>query len=91
NSGERSFNALGVVGKLEELTRDYLDSVDGILTARDRALGTQIDLQQKRIEDFNDRLLARQQVLQNQFAAMERALANLQRQQSALASLQAAG
>lgn len=90
-SGTRSFASLGVIGQIEELARSYLDSVDGLLTARERALDDQISTQQSRIEDFSDRLERRRQVLQQQFIAMERAIGQLQSQQGALASLQQLG
>ncbi|MEM9166251.1 MAG: flagellar filament capping protein FliD [Planctomycetota bacterium] len=88
---DRSFSALGVIGQLEELARSYIDSVDGILTAREDALTTQIEFQEQRIEDFTDQLERRRQVLQAEFVALERTLGDLQSQQGALASLQQTG
>jgi flagellar hook-associated protein 2 len=90
-SSSRTFASLGVIGQIEELARSYLDSVDGLLTARERALDDQISTQQTRIEDFSERLERRRQVLQQQFIAMERAIGQLQSQQGALASLQQLG
>lgn len=83
----REFDSLGVIGQVEELARSYLDSVDGLLTARERALDTQITLQEDRIESFTEALQRREQQLQQEFVQMERVLADLQSQQGALASL----
>jgi flagellar hook-associated protein 2 len=88
---ERSFESLGVIGKVEELARDYLNSVDGILTKREEALTTQVEVQEARIDDFTERLEVRRGILQSQFIAMEAALAKLQNQQSALSSLSQLG
>jgi len=86
-TAERSFTSLGVIGKVEELARDYLNSVDGILTQRSKSLTTQVDLQNSRIEEFTARLEAKQAQLEAQFLAMEQALGQLQSQQSSLAQL----
>lgn len=86
-TAERSFTSLGVIGKVEELARDYLDSVDGILTQRSKSLTTQVDLQNTRIEEFTARLEVKQAQLEAQFLAMEKALGQLQSQQSSLAQL----
>ncbi len=83
----REFDSLGVIGQIEELARSYLDSVDGRLTARERALDDQISFQETRIESFTEALQRRRDQLQQEFVQMERVLADLQRQQGALASL----
>ena len=84
---QQTDESLGVIGKVEELARDYLNSVDGILTQREQALTSQVEAQEARIDDFTDRLEVRRGILEAQFAAMESALAELQNQQSALSSL----
>ncbi len=86
-TADRSFTSLGVIGKVEELARDYLDSVDGILTQRSKSLTTQVELQESRIEEFTSRLEIRRERLQAQFLAMEQALGQLQSQQSSLSQL----
>lgn len=86
-TAERDFEALGVIGKVEELARDYLDSVDGILTQREKSLTTQVELQESRIDDYTERLEDRRALLEQQFLAMETALAELQTQQSSLSQL----
>lgn len=84
---ERSFRSLGIIGKVEELARAYLDSVDGILTQRERSLTTQVELQNSRITEFTERLEQRREILEAQFLAMEQALGRLQSQQSSLTRL----
>jgi len=86
-STKDEFSKLGVLFRVEELAKEYVDSVDGVLRQRDRTLTTQIELQSKRIEAFDVRLEQRRKQLEAQFLAMERALAALQSQQSALAGL----
>lgn len=86
-SGRETFTKLGVVGQLEELGKKYLDSVDGVLIRRGRTLDDQIASQNRRIADMDARLEVRRQVLLRQFTAMERAIGQLQSQQSALAGI----
>ena len=85
------FESLGVVGQLEEMARRYIDSVDGVLTLRKNALDTQIGSVNDRIEDMDVRLEQRREALSRQFIAMERAIASLQTQQSALQSISLIG
>ncbi len=84
---ERSFSSLGIIGKMEELARSYLDSVDGILTQREKSMTTQVELQESRIEEFTSRLEIKRAQLEAQFLAMEQALGQLQSQQSSLSQL----
>lgn len=84
---KQTFSSLGVVARLEEFAGSYINSVDGLLTQRGRTLDTQIDLQRQRIEAFDVRLESRRGILQRQFVAMERAIAQMQGQQSALSSI----
>jgi len=81
------FSALGVPGKIEELVKGYVNSIDGILTQRNRTIDDQIKDQQDRIDALDVRLQARREVLQRQFLAMEQAIAQIQTQQSALSGL----
>lgn len=82
-----TFSELGVMGHLEQLAKRYIDTVNGVLTVRNRALDDQISIQQKRIDDFGVRLEAKQQQLEQQFLAMEQAIQGLQSQQQALGAL----
>ncbi|MBK7404711.1 MAG: flagellar filament capping protein FliD [Phycisphaerales bacterium] len=86
-SSKDQFSKLGMMFIFEQLGDQYLDSVDGILPNKDKTFTDQIDLQQKRVDQFNVQLEAKRQRLQTQFLAMEQALASLQSQQSALGSL----
>ncbi len=86
NAGN-TFSKLGIFGQFEQISNRYVDAVSGILTSASKGIDDQIKLQQDRITTFNERLASRQTYLQNQFAAMESAIANLQTQQKALGSL----
>ena len=81
------FSALGVAGKIEELVKGYINSIDGILTERNRTINDQIKAQQDRIAAFDVRLQSRREILSRQFLAMEQAIAQIQTQQSALLGL----
>ena len=85
------FEELGVIGQLEEFAINYTDSIDGILTNRTNALDTQILSQQSRIDSLTEGLDRERVRLERQFVAMEQALAQLQSQQAALASLTSLG
>ncbi|MCC7409361.1 MAG: flagellar filament capping protein FliD [Phycisphaeraceae bacterium] len=61
--------------------------LDNTLQGRIDSIGSQIDLNDKRIEDMQVLLDAKRQRLQTQFTAMETALARLQSQSSSLAGL----
>ncbi len=84
---QETFNSLGVVFQLEELVKDYIDSVDGILTRRDDTVTSQIQSQRDRVERFDRQLERKRAQLEAEFAAMEQALLQLQSQQNALTSL----
>lgn len=86
-TAEDTFSELGVVGLLEEFAKNYTDSIDGVLTSRTQSLDTQILSQQGRIDDLQEGLNRQRDALTRQFIGMERALAQLQSQQSALSSL----
>ncbi|HLO42501.1 MAG TPA: flagellar filament capping protein FliD [Phycisphaerales bacterium] len=82
-----TFSSLGVIGQIEELAKRYLDPANGLWTAKKKATDNVIATQNKRITDMNTRLDNRRLVLQNQFTRMEKAIAQLQQQQTALSSL----
>lgn len=70
--------------------KSYLDGLSnssGVFAQKAKTLEQRIENIDDRIEVFNDRLLARQEQLQRQFTALERAIADLQAQQSSLSSL----
>lgn len=88
---DTSFNQLGVVERLAQLADGFTNSIDGLITNRNNAIDSQIDLQERRIDQLNDRINDRRTILEAEFVAMERALAQLQTQQSALSSISFAG
>ena len=77
----------GFATRLEEALEELTDSFDGLLTRRDQALEEREDLLNERIDELTERLEARRAQLTAQFQAMERSLAILQSQQSALLGL----
>ncbi|GIW73513.1 MAG: hypothetical protein KatS3mg103_0035 [Phycisphaerales bacterium] len=86
-TARETFSSLGVLARVEELARTYVDSVDGVLTARNRALDNQVRLQEDRIEFFDRKLADKQARLEREFAALERIISNFQAQQAALSQL----
>ncbi|MBX3365469.1 MAG: flagellar filament capping protein FliD [Phycisphaeraceae bacterium] len=86
-SGGDEFSRLGLAGIVESVAKVYGDSIDGFLTARSNALDVQMRSLNRQIDDFNVRLERRRDTLQRQFLAMERSVAQLQSQNSALTGL----
>lgn len=86
NAGS-SFSSLGMMGRFEQLVTRYIDTSEGVLTRRAQGISGQVAQQNDRIAAIDVRLTARRQQLQTRFAAMERAIQQLQGQQSALGSL----
>ncbi|MBL8760648.1 MAG: flagellar filament capping protein FliD [Phycisphaerae bacterium] len=83
----KEFSKLGIASAFEELATRYVDSSDGILSLRRKAVDNQISAQNKRIDEFTDRLERRRAILEAQFIAMEKAIGQMQTQQQALGSL----
>ncbi|MEX0876818.1 MAG: flagellar filament capping protein FliD [Phycisphaerales bacterium] len=88
---EPVFTQLGVLGQIEEFADNYVTTVGGVLQSRKNALGTQIELQESRIESIRRSLDNKREVLQRQFLAMEQAIGAFQSQGSALAQLGSLG
>jgi flagellar hook-associated protein 2 len=86
-SARTEFTELGLLPQIEELARSYTDSIDGVLTLRNQAIDNQISSQNDRIESLTEALDRERFQLESQFVAMEQAIAQLQSQQSALASI----
>lgn len=82
-----TFSSLGIFARIEELSKTYIDSVDGVLTARGRALDNQVELQEDRIAFFDLKLADKRTRLEREFASLETIISNFQAQQAALASL----
>lgn len=86
-NAETQFSALGVIVQFEEFAADYINSIDGVLVLRNRALDAQIELQNQRITAFDAQLENQRTVLERRFLSMEQAIASLQTQSQSLAQL----
>ena len=78
----------GIMARLEQLLERFTNSQNGSLQSRVDALGQQIQLGEQRVETIDERLDAKRARLTADFIALERTLASLQSQSSALGSLQ---
>ena len=85
--GRDEFSSLGIAGRLEELAKNYINSVDGVLTRRTQTIDSQIELQRDRITALDERLDARRLILERQFLVMEQSIASLQSQQASLGQI----
>lgn len=83
---EETFSSLGVMEQIRRMADAMTNSVDGLLTNRKNTLDTQIRAQNSRIAQMDNQLARRRARLESQFLNMERALAQLQSQQTALGS-----
>ena len=88
DDGEVITTAKGVGMAIDELIERLTDTEHGIIENRVSTIDRQISLNQDRIEQIDLALAAKRLRLETEFAAMEKALAGLQSQSSALASLQ---
>jgi flagellar hook-associated protein 2 len=79
--------ALGFGDLLDQATKSLTSTVDGLFTRASQQFETLIERTNSRITNFDARLEARKSRLQRQFAVMEEAIAKLQSQQGALASI----
>lgn len=84
-----TLTSIGFGLKLRDLADEITRSVDGKLTLRTETLDNQVESARDRIEQLNELLAIKRQRLEDQFIAMESALADLQSQQGALAQLAA--
>ena len=87
----KTFSTLGVLGKIEQLAKKYVDGNNSILFGKADVLRTQVTLQRDRITVFDAKLERKRAILQAQFNAMEAAIGKMQGQQSALSSIQQTG
>ena len=90
-NAKTEFSALGVIGQIEEFANGYINSIDGVLTSRNRSITSQIQLQQDRISAFDTQLNSKRQILQQQFLAMEQAIASIQTQSQSLSQISSLG
>jgi flagellar hook-associated protein 2 len=65
----------------------FVNSVNGVLSTRNRSIDTQIRTQNSRVSDMNAKLERRRSLLEAQFAAMEKTIGKLQTQGSAISSI----
>ena len=79
--------SLGFGDLFDRLLNDLTDPTTGTVTLADERFQTQIDSQNDRITQIDQRLEAKREKLQREFLAMETALAQLQGQQGALLSM----
>lgn len=77
----------GIINKLEEAVKSSLDPEFGLFSSRDKSANDQISALNKAITRGENRLLTREKLLRAQFSAMETLVAQLQQQQSSVASL----
>lgn len=84
---KREYSALGAMGAFESLADQYIDSAAGVLVKRNQNLDDQIKSQQARITALDAKIERRRATLQAQFLAMEKAIAQLQSQQSSISSI----
>lgn len=87
NTEDDTYTELGVPGVLANLVKDFTDSIDGLLTTKNKSIDSAIDLQESRIEQFDLLIASKRARLEAQFLAMERAIGQLQTQSSSLASI----
>ncbi|MGI9014223.1 MAG: flagellar filament capping protein FliD [Phycisphaerales bacterium] len=81
------FNSLGLAEQLNQLLDRLTNPENGVMSAADDSFDSIIAQTNRRIEQFDVRLEGKRLLLERQFAAMEKALAQLQGQQGALTSL----
>ena len=81
---ETYYSSLGFGDLFDQMLDGLTSSTGGTLTRADERFQVLIDSQNERIERIDERIAAKRQRLQREFAAMEAALAQLQGQQGAL-------
>ncbi len=82
-----TYSKLGFGDLFDQLLKKLTNSIDGVTTVADRAFQDKLDGLKERLDRYDQRLEAKRLRYQNQFAAMESALARLQSQQASLGSL----
>ncbi len=81
------YTELGILGQIDNVTKRYENSTDGVLVLKRKTLEALQTSLSKRIEEFDVRLEARRVILTRQFTAMEQTIGNLQSQQGFLSSI----
>lgn len=85
------YSKLGVAEQIRRLAEAMTNSVDGLLPQRNKGIDGQIKLQNQRIANVDVQLATKRTKLENQFLAMEKAIASLQQQSGALNGLGRSG
>jgi flagellar hook-associated protein 2 len=88
NTEGDKYERQGVAEIVKSIVSQLTNSVDGLLTRQRQSIDSQIKLQQSRIEHIDRQLLNRQSRYEQQFMAMEKALAQISSQQQSLMALQ---
>jgi flagellar hook-associated protein 2 len=88
-SNTTTYSKLGFGDTFDQLLQRITNTVDGTTSQADRNFQKQIDALKKRITGIDDRLATKRDRYERQFAAMERAIARVQSQQSAVAGISA--
>ena len=88
DTGETTLIAGGILPRIEDLLDNLTDPLTGSIRNRVSSLNNQIELGRDRIDRLDIQLEAKRARLEFEFLAMERALAQIQNQSSALAGLQ---
>ncbi len=87
NTDPDSYTKLGIPGVIGDIAKQLTNSVDGLLTNKNKSIDSSIDLQEGRIEQFDVIIANKRARLEAQFLSMERAIAQLQTQSSSLGSI----
>lgn len=85
--GKETVSYVGIAARLKNELKSLTASSDGLVATQVDRLQDQIDMFNKRIEAMETLLDQKEDRYYEQFTAMETALSNLQKQQSALSSL----
>ncbi|WP_428389174.1 flagellar filament capping protein FliD [Mucisphaera sp.] len=85
---ETNVIAVGIMAEVDDLLANLTDSFDGTIKRRDDLFNEQVENNNDRIAQLNENLDRERAKLEAEFIAMERALAQLQGQSSALAQIQ---
>ncbi len=88
DTGDVTITEAGILPRFDELIDTLTDVDTGTLTLRIEAITVQVELGNDRVEQLDIGLAAKRARLEAQFLAMELAIAQLQTQSTALASLQ---
>ena len=86
-----TYSKLGFGDTFDQLIQRLTNTVDGTTFQADRNFQRQIDALRQRITTVDQRLASKRDRYERQFAAMERAIARVQSQQSAVAGISSIG